>query len=60
MIVSAIILIAVGYFILEYVPGIVKAKGGLVSIIKLVGIVFLILGVVRLVQALLLTLHLNS
>lgn len=28
MIVSAIILIAVGYFILEYVPGIVKAKGG--------------------------------
>lgn len=60
MIVSAIILIAVGFFILEYVPGIVKAKGGLVSIIKLVGIVFLILGVVRLVQALLLTLHLNS
>lgn len=59
MIVSAIILIAVGYFILEYVPGIVKAKGGLVSIIKLVGIVFLILGVVRLIQALLLTLHLS-
>lgn len=59
MIVSAIILIAVGYFILEYVPGIVKAKGGLVSIIKLVGIVFLILGVVRLIQALFLTLHLS-
>ncbi len=59
MIVSAIILIAVGYFILEYVPGIVNAKGGLASIIKLVGIVFLILGVVRLIQALLLTLHLS-
>ena len=59
MIVSAIILIAVGYFILEYVPGIVKAKGGLSSIIKLVGIVFLILGVVRLIQALLQTLHLS-
>jgi len=59
MIVSAIILIAVGYFILEYVPGIVKAKGSLASIIKLVGIIFLILGVVRLIQALLLTLHLS-
>lgn len=59
MIVSAIILIAVGYFILEYVPGIVKAKGGLASFIKLVGIIFLILGVVRLIQALLLTLHLS-
>lgn len=59
MILFAIILIAVGYFILEYVPDIVKAKGGLVSIIKLVGIVFLILGVVRLIQVLLLTLHLS-
>lgn len=59
MIVSSIILIAVGYFILEYVPGIVNAKGGLASIIKLVGIVFLILGVVRLIQALAQALHLS-
>lgn len=59
MIVSAIILIAIGYFVLEHVPNIVNAKGGLASIIKLVGVVFLILGIVRLIQALLLTLHLS-
>lgn len=57
MIINAIILIAIGYFVLEYVPNIVNTKGTLATIIKLVGVVFLILGVVKLVQSILLILH---
>lgn len=47
---SSLIEIAVGYFVYNHVPGMVKATGLLETIIRLVGVIILIGGFVSLVK----------
>lgn len=51
--VSSLIEIAIGYFVVYHVPGMVKAKGALETIIRLIGVIILIGGFVGLVKAIL-------
>lgn len=50
--ITAIITILIGWFVLEKVPSIVSARGTLSTIIKLVGVIICIAGFVDLAHAL--------
>lgn len=50
--IGSLIEIAVGYFILKYVPSLIDARGVLATIIKLIGVLILIAGFVSLAQSL--------
>lgn len=48
--ISSLIEIAVGYFVTYHVPGMIKAKEALETIIRLIGVIILIGGFVSLVR----------
>lgn len=50
--IGSIIEICIGWFVLEKMPNVVGAKGLLATIIKIVGVCFLIGGVVSLLRCL--------